>query len=56
VTRLVSIGEERAALALAIAAGNAESAGRLMYCMLRAEHNALREESPDALDTLIEWR
>ncbi len=38
-----------------VAAGNAEEASRLMYRLVRAEHDQLREESPDLLDTLIEW-
>ena len=54
--RLATIGDERAALARSVAAGNAEEASRLMYRLVRAEHDQLREESPDLLDTLIEWR
>jgi DNA-binding FadR family transcriptional regulator len=54
--RLATIGDERAALARSVATGNAEEASRLMYRLVRAEHNQLREESPDLLDTLIEWR
>ena len=54
--RLATIGDERAALARSVAAGDAEEASRLMYRLVRAGHDQLREESPDLLDTLIEWR
>jgi GntR family transcriptional regulator, transcriptional repressor for pyruvate dehydrogenase complex len=54
--RLTAIVDERAAIAVAIAAGHTEDASRLMFRHLRAQHLSVREDAPELLDTLIEWR
>ena len=54
--RLAAVGDEHAGLAGAIAIGDAEGASRLMFNHLRAQHRYVRGESPEVLDTLIEWR
>ena len=41
---------------MAIAAGHTEDASRLMFRHLRAQHLSVREDAPELLDTLIEWR
>jgi DNA-binding FadR family transcriptional regulator len=47
---------DHATLARAVAAGESETAGRLMFKHLKAMHDHYRRTDPDLLDTLIEWR
>jgi DNA-binding FadR family transcriptional regulator len=48
--------DEHVALARAVAAGESETAGRLMFKRLKAMHDHYRRTAPEVLDTLIEWR
>jgi DNA-binding FadR family transcriptional regulator len=45
-----------AAIARAVASGEAETAGRHMFSHLKAQHDHYRAVAPELLDQLIEWR